>query len=167
MRYTTLLAIGIFLPMLGCTTMPFMPERGAGASFNLATVAYVNAADRDSLDRELPRRMDALLVEDRKRIAQLQERVIAQDTTIETLSQGVTTLSGTVTVIGEEMSSQAKTFGELAQELRDTSSRLDAAIAALPTETLRQFSRALQVYLEERDQAESQARVSSDEDPPL
>ncbi len=43
-------------PLVGCTSLPFV------------------------LEKELPASMDAMLVEDRKQISQLQQRVLAQDT---------------------------------------------------------------------------------------
>ncbi len=130
------------LPLLGCSSLPLLPD---GA--NLATVDYVNDADEQNLEQELPSAIDSALVDDRKQIAQLQQRVLAQESQLEESRQQVDELSKTLDQLSEDMRVQAETFRTLAGRLEETASGLDQALSALPTDTLRLFSDALQEYL--------------------
>jgi septal ring factor EnvC (AmiA/AmiB activator) len=146
MKINGLLLLATLSPLLGCSSMPLLP----GGS-NLATVGYVNDANQKTLESDLPARMDAMLVDDRKQIAQLQQRVISQATEIEAANRQLTSLSQQIEQLGKEMQSQAETFQSLAENLRATTTRLDATLSGLPTDTLRLFSDALQSYLAARD----------------
>ncbi len=127
-------------PLVGCTSLPFV------------------------LEKELPARMDAMLVEDRKQISQLQQRVLAQDTKLEDAARQLEALSETVTQFGEQMEDQARTFQTLAEGLQASTSRLDASVAALPADTLRLFSNALQEFLTVREVAEEAEVLWGDEE---
>ena len=148
-------------PMAACSSAPIF----GGSS--LATVDWVKEADQIALAEEVPARVDLALVDDRKRIAQLQERVLTQETELEQANEQLGVLSQTLDEMSAEMQKQAETFHALAVSLQQTTAALDATLTALPTDTLRLFNTALQQYLTAIDESEFMESEFIESDEPV
>ena len=133
------------LPMIGCSSVPILP-----GDANLATVGYVDTASEENVKSELPGALDTALVNDRKQIAQLQQRVLAQETEIEQSKRELAELSRALDRMSADMQAQAETFRGLADRLHQTADGLDQALVALPQDTLQLFSDALLAHLASR-----------------
>jgi septal ring factor EnvC (AmiA/AmiB activator) len=150
------LACSALLPVLGCSSVPMLP---GGA--NLATTGYVDETSAENVKSELPGALDSALVDDRKQIAQLQQRVLSQETEIEASKRQLEALSNTIDQLRADVNSQSETFRELTRRLQATADGLDRALVALPKDTLRLFSDALLEHLATLESAaESPARGS-------
>jgi septal ring factor EnvC (AmiA/AmiB activator) len=144
------LACSALLPVLGCSSVPMLP---GGA--NLATTGYVDETSAENVKSELPGALDSALVDDRKQIAQLQQRVLSQETEIEASKRQLEALSNTIDQLRADVNSQSETFRELTRRLQATADGLDRALVALPKDTLRLFSDALLKHLAALESAEA------------
>lgn len=156
----------------GCSSIPILPEDGVGGSFNLATTRYVKESDGVLEERvasrilgELPANLEGLLVEDRRRVSQLQERVLSQETEIERLGSELDVANTTLVQLSELLASESEAFRASTEELRGTATRLEDAIQVLPTETIRQLSDALDAYLQTRPPTAEAARPTGNDEP--
>lgn len=134
---------------LGCSSLPVLPNDA-----NLATVGYVEEVNERNLASTLPDRIDSALVEDRKQISQLQQRVLVQESQLEHASEQLAALSKALDQYAQQMRAQAETFQALADGFDATTLRLDESLAALPSDTLRLLRDALHDYLAAREAAE-------------
>lgn len=142
----------------GCSSMGLLPEEGGGAGWNLATVSYVNQSSSELEQRivdrvltELPGNLETLLIADRKRVSQLQERALGQETRIEKLEEDLEEAQRLTADLSASLQGQAEAFRSAAEQVRATTDRLDVAIQALPSETLRELRAALDAYLAARE----------------
>lgn len=140
---------------LGCSSMPLLPKDS-----NLATVGYVEEVNKRNLEDTLPSSIDSALVDDRKQISQLQQRVLAQESQLEQASAQLAALSKALDQYAQQMNSQADTFRNLADGFEETTSRLDQTLTALPTDTLKLLSQALQDYLATREAAKEESKAA-------
>lgn len=139
---------------LGCSTIPGMPTSGGGAKLNLATVAYVEERQDEVVERvtqnitsELPRILDEQLADDRERLSALETALIAQQGQLGELFSSLDEVEAEVSVLP----GMRDRVGELAAsngELRSMTRSLSAEMDSLPSDTLREFNRALGAHLD-------------------
>jgi len=140
---------------LACSSMPGMPSQGSGSSFSLATVEYVNqrnAAMRSEvlqqLRNELPSAVEAAMVDDRRRIGQVQEMVLEHEQELEAMIKSLAEARASLASAVEQLQAASKTFNESIEEFRKSRDSLQAEMAALPTEMLALLRAALDRHLE-------------------
>ena len=153
------LALAALVAGLACSAVPIMPDEAS-----LATVSYVHSiADEAESDAaaeirsELPGEIDEALVEDRRRIAQLQERVLKQEEDIEELTENLREADRRMAEAREQLQSETEAFRTAADEIEATVANLNSAIRALPQQTIEQLRDALDAFLEQAELPETAA----------
>lgn len=155
MKKPMLAALVAVAATLACSSVPGMPSQGSGAGFSLATVEYVNqrsAAMRSEvlqeLRKEVPKAVEAAMVDDRRRISQVQEMVLEHEQELEAMNKNLAEARASLASAVEQLQAESKSFNESIEEFRKSRESLQAEMAALPTEMLVLLRAALDRHLE-------------------
>ncbi len=144
----------VLLATAGCSTLPFAPQRGAGAAFTLATVDHVSRRDED-LRRELRRAVEeqvatqiaAARVEDRARLDELQQSIDQSRADIAGLAERLQENDESLGQLAAQLMEQLDILTADAAEMRRVALQLEGEIDRLPLNTLRQLQEAIESHL--------------------
>ncbi len=132
--------LGFSFLLSSCSTLPLLPREGSAAKFNLATVDYVNEKTAES---DIKAELDSLLMEDRKKLAE-----------IESLKKSLDSLSASLDGTNENlMNVSSSLLGRVAGLKTDVNTmqkrveKFSGNIEELPTEAIRELNKALEEYL--------------------
>ncbi|MBW2229931.1 MAG: hypothetical protein JRG92_18010 [Deltaproteobacteria bacterium] len=149
--------IAISLPAFlatACTSIPGIPTAGTGSKFNLATVEYVDSRESAIADRvtreitsELPAILNEAIQDERERIAAIETALVAQQSQMATLVASMAETEGNVAQLSEEVRLRVATLETSNAELRTIAGALSTEVDALPADTLRVLSAALNAHL--------------------
>jgi uncharacterized coiled-coil protein SlyX len=149
--------IAISLPAFlatACTSIPGIPTAGTGSKFNLATVEYVDSRESAIADRvtreitsELPAILNEAIQDERERIAALETALVAQQSQMATLVASMAETEENVAQLSEEVRLRVAALETSNAELRTIAGALSTEVDALPADTLRVLSAALNAHL--------------------
>ncbi len=132
--------LGFSFLLSSCSTIRQLPREGSAAKFNLATVEYVNEKTAES---DIKAELDSLLMEDRKKLAE-----------IESLKKSLDSLSASLDGTNENlMNVSSSLLGRVAGLKTDVNTmqkrveKFSGNIEELPTEAIRELNKALEEYL--------------------
>ncbi len=155
--------LGFSFLLSSCSTIRQLPREGSAAKFNLATVEYVNEKTAES---DIKAELDSLLMEDRKKLAE-----------IESLKKSLDSLSASLDGTNENlMNVSSSLLGRVAGLKTDVNTmqkrveKFSGNIEELPTEAIRELNKALEEYLNKESvpatqQVETEVPLADEEVP--
>ncbi len=161
-RVILLLALAACLT--ACTSLPFGGD-GAPAGWSLATVEYVEKSERDveeRLSREFDGRVegvvDGLMEADRARVSKLEQELSTEKQELVLLRQSLEEARGGLeratlerTALTETVSQSLEGLDLVSRQIDQIIVDIDAQMAKLPGETLREFNKAIEGHLSRQE----------------
>ncbi len=159
--------LGFSFLLSSCSTLPLLPREGSAAKFNLATVDYVNEKTAES---DMKAELDSLLMEDRKKLADIENLMTELSKSLESLSAS---LDGTNENLMNVSSSLLGRVAGLKTDVNTMQKRVEkfsGNIEELPTEAIRELNKALEEYLNKESvpaaqQVETEVPLADEEVP--
>ena len=146
---TVVLAFGT-----SCSSIPGMPNAGAGSHFNLATVAYVDSRDGEITEQvlgrvmaRLPETLEAAIADERKRLQAVETMLVAQQSQLMDLARRMDESEQSMTKFSDEVRKQIDGLEALTSQIQSMTSELASQVDALPSDTLRELDIALEAHL--------------------
>ena len=132
--------LGFSFLLSSCSTIRQLPREGSAAKFNLATVEYVNEKTAES---DIKAELDSLLMEDRKKLAEIESLKKSLDSlsaSLDGTNENLMNVSSSLRVLVAGLKTDVNTMQKRVE-------KFSVNIEELPTEAIRELNKALEEYL--------------------
>ncbi len=148
-KMTLIGILGAFL-FQACTTIPGLPTTGTAAKFNLATTEWVlnqNAAIEERISQIL---IDSLQVILDQALASDRQQLALMDSTLQAMEETLNQTSALMEGRTDTLKAQIINLQNATAQLKVSVTQIQRTAADLPREALKELSKAVSKYLEEK-----------------